>query len=228
MRVRQFVLGLRRTVGARACSFCQSPVSDEMGFVFCPACGGPHYFGNTASPFEILGAPKAFSLDEQALENRYYALSKRMHPDRFAARGAAVLAKSQELSAVLNQAYLMLKDPESRLETLLRGENLLIETRKSESRIPAELAEEYFELQEAAMERSSGVKTLIEGFRKKLERQRQSLTESLHAEAARLQWTAPDRASLDRLVELRERRSYIRSMLENMERFDGGHDGARL
>lgn len=167
----------------------------------------------------------AFRIDEKALENAYYGLSKRLHPDRFAAGGTSVKMKSQEMAAALNQAYLSLRQPESRLETLLKGAGALKDGERSASQnqIPAELAEEYFELQEAVMEDAEKAAQLARSLRERLEIQKQELSAQMYGEAEKLDWSAPAQAHLEKIVDLRRRRSYVRSMLENLERLGVRH-----
>lgn len=207
-------------VASETCSFCRTPLLSNKGFVFCPQCRAPHFYGNDASAFDIFGIPHSIKVDEKALEDRYYELSKQLHPDRFAAGGNAAKFKSQELSAVLNQAYLALKQVEPRLETLLREAGALKENERSanQSQIPAELAEEYFELQEAAMEDPDKAVGIARELRSRLEAQRQELTIQMLAVAEKTNWPIAASGDIEKIVDLRRRRSYIRSMLENIDR----------
>ena len=192
----------------------------------------PAFIGDLSSPFAVLGAPKSFSLDEKALETRYYELSKRLHPDRFAAGGAAAKMKSHELSAALNKAYVALKQPESRLETLLRSAGALKDGERATSgqaQIPAELAEEYFEIQEAVMEDELKARELIMRFGATLDGKRQALTQEMFELASKTDWNDPSataaKSAIDRIVELRRQRSYVKSMLDNLARL-GSNPGA--
>lgn len=179
-----------------------------------------------SNPFELLGAPRSFSIDAGELERRYYELSKRLHPDRFAAGGASARARSQQLSAALNQAYLSLKQPEARIETLLKSVGALKDTEQAspaaKNQIPTDLAEEYFEIQEAVMEDSERAATLIASFRGKLEEKRQQMTEELQKLSLQVAWNDPDaqasKAGISKILDIRRERSYLRSMLDNLEK----------
>lgn len=159
------------------------------------------------------------------MEARYYDLSKRLHPDRFAAGGMAAKMKSQEMAAALNQSYLSLRQPESRLETLLKGAGALKEGERTvgQNQIPAELAEEYFELQEAVMEDPEHAAAMARSLRERLENQKQELSTQVYAEAEKTNWSAPASGDIEKIVDLRRRRSYVRSMLENLERLGVRH-----
>jgi molecular chaperone HscB len=68
-------------------------------------------------PFEILGVAPRFDLDEADLHKRFIQASAATHPDRFT--DPLEQADAAERSAVINDAYRTLKDPESRANALL-------------------------------------------------------------------------------------------------------------
>lgn len=72
-----------------------------------------------ADYFEILGIPRGFRVDETALESRYRELSRLLHPDRHAARGAAERRLALEKMIEVNDAYRVLRDPLRRAAYLL-------------------------------------------------------------------------------------------------------------
>lgn len=212
-------------MGSLSCPACRAPlnhVSGEQGFAFCPSCGTPAFFGDLSSPFSVLGTAKSFSLDESAIEARYYELSKRLHPDRFVSAGTSTKMRSHELSAALNKAYFALRQPEHRLEALLKSAGALERTTSVQAQIPSELAEEYFEIQEAVMEGDTRAKELLDRFATALEKKCGELTTQMHQLASKIDWNSTDaiaaKTSIDRIVELRGQRSYVKSMIENLER----------
>ena len=181
------------------------------------------------SAFAVFGLPRKFELDQSALETRYYELSKRLHPDRHTAGDAQARMKSQELSALLNQAYLGLRAPEARLETLLKEAGHLKETAQTaaKNQIPTELAEEYFEIQEAVMEGDERAPTLITHFRAILEQKKKALDGEMYEKARSVDWESPDSAlmksNIEKILELRREQSYVRSMLDNLEKLGATH-----
>ena len=72
--------------------------------------------------FERLGLPRRFSLERDELERRYLALSRELHPDNFQLGGSLEQRASLELSAALNEAYTVLRDPFRRADYLLQLE----------------------------------------------------------------------------------------------------------
>ncbi len=109
--------------------------------------------------FEIFSLPPHLTLDTAALEKSFYALSRRLHPDRFAARPAAEQEAALAESSRLNDAYRTLKDPIARTEYLLKLEGIELEEQSSAATaaartsgtakkqvVPEDLLEEAFEL----------------------------------------------------------------------------------
>jgi molecular chaperone HscB len=66
--------------------------------------------------FERLGLPRRFSISLADLEREYISRSRETHPDFHALAGA----KSEEASALVNEAYTTLKDTFRRAEYLLK------------------------------------------------------------------------------------------------------------
>lgn len=69
--------------------------------------------------FARLGLEPSFALDRGDLEERYFALQRRFHPDRFANRPARERSLSLQHASNFNEAYETLKEPLSRAEYLL-------------------------------------------------------------------------------------------------------------
>src|SRR5262245_24186078 len=69
--------------------------------------------------FHRLGLPRRFIVDAGELERAYLARSRAVHPDYHLAGSAADLNASLELSAAVNEAYNILRDPFTRAEHLL-------------------------------------------------------------------------------------------------------------
>ncbi|MCU1252590.1 MAG: co-chaperone Hsc20 [Edaphobacter sp.] len=111
------------------------------------------------SYFSLFQLPQHLNLDVVALEKQFYALSRRLHPDRFAAKPAFEQEAALVASSHLNDAYRTLKDPILRTQYLLRLEGLELEEQSKAATdaaratgeqkkqvVPPELLEEVFEL----------------------------------------------------------------------------------
>jgi len=94
--------------------------------------------------------PRKLTIDLDALERRYHELSRMVHPDRFASSAVRVRDASLRATATLTRSYRTLRDPVARglywLE--LNGEKLA----DNNKRVPPELAELVFEVQEQLAE----------------------------------------------------------------------------
>lgn len=73
----------------------------------------------TLSPFEVLGVPLLFALDETELEKRHRDLSRALHPDRYASRPSSERREALSRAISVNEAFRKLRDPLSRAEALL-------------------------------------------------------------------------------------------------------------
>ena len=73
--------------------------------------------------FTLFGLPQSQALDRAELDARRRDLQARVHPDRFAADGAAAQRLAMQWAVRVNQAYQRLRDPLSRAAYLceLRG-----------------------------------------------------------------------------------------------------------
>ncbi|MFZ9615969.1 MAG: Fe-S protein assembly co-chaperone HscB [Fluviibacter sp.] len=69
--------------------------------------------------FTLLGLPKRFELDTQALDSRFRELQREVHPDRFAAADDAARRASMMLATQINAAYQTLRSPLKRASYLL-------------------------------------------------------------------------------------------------------------
>jgi molecular chaperone HscB len=131
---------------------CPSCARLQEPRLFCSACGAP--LAVELDYFAALGLPRKLTLDPSQLETLYHDLGRRVHPDRFASKAAPVRNASLIATALLTRAFRTLRDPVSRglywLE--LNGEKLARDNKK----VPAELAELIFEIQESLAELQAG------------------------------------------------------------------------
>ena len=71
------------------------------------------------NPFELLGVPARFRIDQEAVERAYRALQAEVHPDRHAGSGDAGQRLAMQASARVNEAYRTLRNPVLRAQHLL-------------------------------------------------------------------------------------------------------------
>jgi len=68
--------------------------------------------------FALLGLPRRFALDADALAKQWRALQSRVHPDRFAAEGTAAQRLAMQWAVRVNEAHRRLRDPLTRASYL--------------------------------------------------------------------------------------------------------------
>ncbi len=105
--------------------------------------------------FTLFGLPRRHALDRAELDARRRDLQARVHPDRFAAEGAAAQRVAMQWAVRVNEAYQRLKDPLSRGAYLceLRGAPVAAE---SNTAMPAAFLMQQMEWREA-LEDAQGV-----------------------------------------------------------------------
>ncbi|MBI1362912.1 MAG: Fe-S protein assembly co-chaperone HscB [Proteobacteria bacterium] len=132
--------------GVTTCWSCQGPLTS--GALFCDTCGAPsaHLSDN---PFVVFGLSQSYALDKQALEKTYFALSRQLHPDRFAAKSPKALMLALQHTATLNAAYATLKDDLNRAIYLLRAQGVNAFDEAGQGSTPPALMATSFELHEA-------------------------------------------------------------------------------
>jgi len=184
--------------------------------------------------FAFLGVPCSLWLDPESLQRIFHERSRKLHPDRFVAAGSKALGYSQARSALLNKAYRTLKDPVERAAHLLDLERAalgLAASAAAERPVPVELAEEFFEMQEALAEGDTGAVEKIRSRLARIQGENRSaldgLAERWESEKlgpARQQGEAREaRSSFARdLEKVLQMRSYLSRMEENVGRSASG------
>jgi molecular chaperone HscB len=139
--------------------------------------------------FEVFDLPRKLQVDRDALQGRFYELSRQHHPDFHQMAGPDDQAAVLERSALVNRAYRALRDPVSRLAHAIALEEGQEEA-AVKPRAPMDLLEEMLEVQEALEEaKASGLDAQSS---QRLIRERQGLIE---------RQAAGEAAIIDRFVE---------------------------
>ena len=194
--------------------------------------------------FEFFNLPRKLTLDVAALEKQFYRMSRRLHPDRFAARPVAEQEAALAESSLLNDAYRTLKDPISRTQYLLKLEGVELEEQSKAATdaarssgvekkqvVPPELLEEVFELN-MQLQEMRAAKAMGEE-EPELRRDLMTAKDAFDAKMVEAQaeleglWSAWD-ASVDAeneaakgrakeaMVELLNKRSYLRNLVRDV------------
>ena len=190
--------------------------------------------------FTLFSLPQHLHIDLAALEKNFYAQSRKLHPDRFAAKPAAEQAAALSASSQLNDAYRTLRDPIARTEYLLSLQGIQLEeqsraatdlaksTGTAKKQVaPPDLLEEAFELNMALEEMKMGgddpdARRELESARAKFSAMLLEIQQTLEA-----LWTAWDlavdannepakEAAKQAMVALLNRRSYVRNLARDV------------
>jgi molecular chaperone HscB len=210
---------------------------------FCSACGKVQP-PVPVDYFSFFGLPRKLNVDVAGLEREFYQLSRKLHPDLYSGADAREQEWSLEQSSQLNDAYRTLKDPIKRTEYLLRLEGVELEeqskTATEQARasgtvkqqvVPPDLLEEVFDLnmqlEELRMQKKIGEDdpALIEEIGRQkleLEQKHETLLDELKGEWSN--WdravdsgTEEDRRKIrDKMVEVLNRRSYLRNLVRDV------------
>ena len=101
-----------------------------------------------STDFELFAVPPRFAQDAAQLDARWKELQRQVHPDKFAAQGAAAQRVAMQWSARINEAYRRLKDPLKRAAYLCELNGAPIDA-ESNTAMPAEFLMQQMELREA-------------------------------------------------------------------------------
>jgi molecular chaperone HscB len=101
-----------------------------------------------STDFELFDIAPRFALDRAALDARWRALQGEVHPDRFAAQGAAAQRVAMQWAVRVNEAYQRLKDPVKRAAYLCELNGAPIEA-ENHTAMPAGFLMQQMEWREA-------------------------------------------------------------------------------
>lgn len=104
--------------------------------------------------FELYGLPVNFHPDAAAVKAKFYLLSRQYHPDRFANAGEEARLESLRMSAMNNDAYKTLNDPDATMAYILKLNHLLEDEEKYS--LPNAFLMEMMDLNEAVSDAEMG------------------------------------------------------------------------
>lgn len=169
--------------------------------------------------YSLFGLESKLTLDSADLEKRFYALSRRLHPDLFTRKSERERQYSLEATAVLNDAYRTLRDPVRRAEYVLKQNGFDIGEQRTKD-VPPELLEEVFELNmtlEELREGDAAARPQLESARQKF----LALRGETDRQLADLFVRADTGATQQTLAEIRgvlNRRRYVSNLVKEVEK----------
>ena len=209
------------------CVNCQALLQGAKLFPhLCGACGFPQPLREAENSFSLLGVRPLFGQDESFLRARFYELSRALHPDRFAAADPRARHNSIERMSRINEAYRSLRDRKLLRETLLSlyevGESVTAlgnSARAQKGAPPVELAESWFELQDAVMDDPNTAQTKILEFEKSLQFKRHAFDVLMTEQEALFDVSeGQDRVALLEISRILREVSYLDSLFRDVLR----------
>lgn len=185
--------------------------------VFCCFCNAlqppiPDYY-------RFFGLERKLHLDAGDLQQRFYRMSRLLHPDRYLRRTQTERQYSLEATAILNDAFRVLRDPVARAEYVLKDLGFSGGEQRSKD-VPPELLEEVFELNMALEELRGGDASLrpqLEEARTRFLALQASIDEELDR-LFRLHDATGERDLLARIRSALDRRRYIQNLVREVEK----------
>jgi len=194
-----------------------------------------------ADHFAFFGLTRKLNIDVAALEKDFYRLSRRLHPDLYVNRSVREQEQALEQSSRLNDAYRTLRDPIARTQHLLSLEGVQLEEQSKTATdaaresgeekkqvVPPDLLEEVFELNMQLQELKMGddkdpdIVAQLETAKHNFEQRLEALGSELRGlwdgwdGVVENEDTARRFAVRDQMVDLLNRRSYIRNLVRDV------------
>jgi molecular chaperone HscB len=173
--------------------------------------------------YEFFGLERRLALDSEALQKRFYELSRHWHPDRFG-RNPREQTEALEATAIINDGYRTLRDPVKRAEYLLTEEGFPIGEQRSRD-VPPELLEEVFDLNMALEELKEGdeaARSQLESAKENFIRMRAGIDNQLATLFAKYDAVeSQSETAKQALHEIRgilNRRRYIENLIRDVDR----------
>ena len=127
--------------------------------------------------FSLFGLPQAFQIDLKLLDQRWRELQAQVHPDRFAAEGAAAQRIAMQWAVRVNEAYRRLKAPLARAAYLCEQRGVAINA-ESNTTMPLEFLQQQMRWRDALDE--ADTEAAVQGLCDNVSRHEAGLLDTLH------------------------------------------------
>lgn len=168
--------------------------------------------------FEFYKIPMSFSVDAEALQKRFYALSKEYHPDFYTLESEEKQAEVLRLSTLNNEAYQTLRDEDLRMKYVLTLREALGE--EGSNKLPPDFLMEMMEMNEGLMELEFDPDpTALANLREQLEKKEVELREQVTPIIDKFDADPTMTEGLDRVVDYYLKKRYLLRIKENLGKF---------
>jgi molecular chaperone HscB len=162
--------------------------------------------------FELFEIPVSLQVDKKYLQEKYFELQKKYHPDFFSNESQEEQAEVLERSSMVNKAYKTFQNDDETIKYVLQLKELLEEEEKYQ--LPPEFLAEMMELNEALMEVDDSsleeTETKISQLEKHLYDEVQNIVEYYNE----------DRTTNEQLLQVKDyyfKKKYLKRILERLE-----------
>lgn len=165
--------------------------------------------------FELFDIPISIKPDPALVKGKFYELSRRFHPDRFANASEAEQAEALERSSMINKAWKVFQNEEETIRYVLSLHNLIEEEEKYE--LNPDFLMEVMEINEELMELEEENGTgKLDTIQSKLE---QLLTETYNYVAEIVEHYQEATVSKEKLLQLKDyyyKKKYLQRILDKI------------
>ena len=161
--------------------------------------------------FSLFGLPQAFQIDLKLLDQRWRELQAKVHPDRFAAEGAAAQRIAMQWAVRVNEAYRRLKDPLKRAAYLCEQRGVAIDA-ESNTAMPLQFLQQQMRWREA-LDDADG-EAAVQALSDDVARHEAALLDTLHQQLDVQHDTAAAAAQVRALMFVQRFRQDVENRLE--------------
>lgn len=171
--------------------------------------------------FEFYGLPLSFFPDQAVVKQRFYALSKKYHPDFYINKSEVEQEQALELSTLNNKAFQVLKDPKKTLKYILELKELIAEG--DHYTLPQSFLMEMMDLNEAIMDlqfdansqKLAEINAQLQSIEQKLNTELETYTQDFESASADQQ-----DASLLKIKDIYYRNKYLQRIEERLTKLE--------
>lgn len=159
--------------------------------------------------FELFNLPITLTVDTSGLSKTYFELQRKYHPDRFAQASEEEKEETLQLSAQVNKAFKVLKDPDETIKYVLQLKELLEDEEKYQ--LSPDFLMEVMELNELLEE------GLTDSLQTNINQLKQTIYEPVEAIIKNYQEGITTEKELLQVKEYYFKKKYLDRMVENLK-----------
>ncbi len=162
--------------------------------------------------FELFEMPVSLQIDKKYLQQKYFELQKKYHPDFFSNESEEEQADVLEISSLINKAYKTFKNDAETIKYVLQIKELLEEEEKYQ--LPPEFLAEMMELNEALMEVDDSSLEETETKISRLEKHLYDKVQNI------IEYYNEDNTTNEQLLQVKDyyyKKKYLRRILERLD-----------